>query len=222
MKICSQWHTKFTKAGSKNRLWCHLKRAFLFRNWLLLRIPRSSYFSANLGETEDHVKTIHSGAQSLPITFSLSLSLKHTYCLFPFATVFNRAATKSLSHSLYLFYLSLFYHSLFYLSLSHSIVRSTFLKWCNRQKKKKKCNRQLFVWAEAATWRMLKILRRTRKWKISLSDNFERRVGQLFRLELLNLKKAFDESGRDVRRRPDGGAGPQIYYNFFAPSLRAP
>ena len=74
MKICSQWHTKFTKAGSKNRLWCHLKRAFLFRNWLLLRIPRSSYFSANLGETEDHVKTIHSGAQSLPITFSLSLS----------------------------------------------------------------------------------------------------------------------------------------------------
>ena len=215
MKICSQWHTKFTKAGSKNRLWCHLKRAFLFRNWLLLRIPRSSYFSANLGETEDHVKTIHSGAQSLPITFSLSLSLSQTHLLsFSFCNGLQSSRYKKpLSLSLSLLSLSLLSLSLLSLSLSlsHSIVRSTFLKWCNRQKKKKKCNRQLFVWAEAATWRMLKILRRIRKWKISLSDNFERRVGQLFRLELLNLKKAFDESGRDVRRRPDGGAGPQIY-----------
>ena len=213
MKICSQWHTKFTKAGSKNRLWCHLKRAFLFRNWLLLRIPRSSYFSANLGETEDHVKTIHSGAQSLPITFSLSLS--NTLIVFFLLQRSSIEPLQKASLTLSISFISLSIITLSFislsLSLSHSIVRSTFLKWCNRQKKKKKCNRQLFVWAEAATWRMLKILRRTRKWKISLSDNFERRVGQLFRLELLNLKKAFDESGRDVRRRPDGGAGPQIY-----------
>ena len=48
------------------------------------------------------------------LSLSLSLSLKHTYCLFPFATVFNRAATKSLSHSL----LSLSLLSLSLLSLS--------------------------------------------------------------------------------------------------------
>ena len=121
MKICSQWHTKFTKAGSKNRLWCHLKRAFLFRNWLLLRIPRSSYFSANLGETEDHVKTIHSGAQSLPITFSLSLSLSlsQTHLLsFSFCNGLQSSRYKKP-----LFYLSLFYHSLFYLSLSLSLTQ---------------------------------------------------------------------------------------------------
>ena len=160
----------------------------------------------------------------LSLSLSLSLSKTHLVSFSLCNCLQSSRYKKPLSLSLSLLSLSLLSLPLLSLSLSlsHSIVRSTFLKWCNRQKKKKKCNRQLFVWAEAATWRMLKILRRIRKWKISLSDNFERRVGQLFRLELLNLKKAFDESGRDVRRRPDGGAGPQIYYNFFAPSLRAP
>ena len=119
MKICSQWHTKFTKAGSKNRLWCHLKRAFLFRNWLLLRIPRSSYFSANLGETEDHVKTIHSGAQSLPITFSLSLS--NTLIVFFLLQRSSIEPLQKASLTLSISFISLSFITLSFISLSLSL-----------------------------------------------------------------------------------------------------